>query len=100
MNFTPITTPKVVKSLFPTLTWDIPTKSKDIYLTFDDGPTPEITNWVLDNLKRFKAKATFFCIGKNVEQHPNIFQQIVKDGHSIGNHTQNHVKGWKRATKS
>ena len=100
MNFTPITTPKVVKSLFPTLTWDIPTKSKDIYLTFDDGPTPEITNWVLDNLKRFNAKATFFCIGKNVEQHPNIFQQIVKDGHSIGNHTQNHVKGWKMATKS
>ncbi|MCK0108473.1 polysaccharide deacetylase family protein [Flavobacteriaceae bacterium S0825] len=100
MNFTPITTPKVVKSLFPTLTWDFPTKSKDIYLTFDDGPTPEITNWVLYTLKQFNAKATFFCIGKNVEQHPNIFQQIVKDGHSIGNHTQNHIKGWKTTTKS
>ncbi|WP_347923023.1 polysaccharide deacetylase family protein [Pontimicrobium sp. SW4] len=99
MNFTPITTPKVVKALFPTLTWNISTSKKDMYLTFDDGPTPEITHWVLETLKQFNAKATFFCIGKNVEQHSNIFQQIVKDGHGIGNHTYNHVKGWKTKTK-
>jgi len=100
MNFTPVTTPKVVKSLFPNLIWDIPTKSKDIYLTFDDGPTPEITNWVLKTLKQFNAKATFFCIGKNVEHHPSIFQEIIQDGHGVGNHTHNHVKGWKTNTKS
>ncbi len=100
MNFTPIATPKVVKSLFPTLTWDIPTKSKDIYLTFDDGPTPKITSWVLDTLKKFDAKATFFCIGKNIETHPSIFQQIINDGHAVGNHTYNHVKGWKTKTKN
>tara|TARA_R110002073_G_scaffold56835_5_gene144366 strand:+ start:14452 stop:15105 length:654 start_codon:yes stop_codon:yes gene_type:complete len=95
MNFTPITTPKVVKALFPTLIWDISTTTKDIYLTFDDGPTPNITNWVINTLKQFNAKATFFCIGKNIEKHPSLFQQIIKHGHGIGNHTHNHVKGWK-----
>lgn len=95
MSFTPTTTPKVVKSLFPTLVWDISTNSKDIYLTFDDGPTPKITHWVLDVLKQYNAKATFFCTGKNIEKHPNIFVDIVNEGHSIGNHTYNHVKGWK-----
>ncbi len=100
MSFTPITTPKVVKSIFPTLIWDIPTKNKDIYLTFDDGPTPEITNWVLDILKQFNAKATFFCIGKNIEKHPDIFQNVLSKGHAIGNHTYNHVKGWKTKTKN
>lgn len=100
MKFTPITTPKVVKSLFPTLLWDIKTNSRSIYLTFDDGPTPEITNWVLETLKQYNAKATFFCIGKNIETHPNIFQTIVKDGHAIGNHTFNHVKGWKTSVDS
>ncbi|TJY31714.1 polysaccharide deacetylase family protein [Pontimicrobium aquaticum] len=99
MSFTPITTPKVVKSLFPTLVWDIPTKGKDIYLTFDDGPTPKITNWVLDTLKQYNAKATFFCIGKNIEEHPDVFKNIISEGHSIGNHTYNHVKGWKTKTK-
>ena len=100
MNFTPITAPKVVKSLFPSLIWDIPTKSKDIYLTFDDGPTPEITNWTLQTLKHFNAKATFFCIGKNVEKHPDIFQNILNEGHAVGNHTFNHIKGWKTSTNS
>ena len=95
MNFTPITTPKVVKALFPTLIWDITTTTKDIYLTFDDGPTPNITNWVINTLKQFNAKATFFCIGKNIEKHPSLFQQIINHGHGIGNHTHNHVKGWK-----
>ena len=69
-------------------------KQKTIYLTFDDGPTPKITKWTLDTLKQFNAKATFFCIGKNVENHPKIFNQIIADGHSIGNHTHNHLNGW------
>lgn len=99
MNFTPITTPKVVKALYPNLTWEIPVNSKVIYLTFDDGPTPEITNWVLEILKQYDAKATFFCIGRNVAQHPEIFQQLIKEGHGIGNHTYNHLKGWRSKTE-
>ena len=69
-------------------------------MTFDDGPTPEITEWVLDNLNKYNAKATFFCIGNNIEKHPNIFKQILKNDHSIGNHTHNHLKGWKTQTTS
>jgi len=68
---------------------------KTVYLTFDDGPTPEITEWTLNKLKQFNAKATFFCIGKNVKNHPEVFQQIIDEGHSIGNHTNNHLNGWK-----
>jgi len=77
----------------------MPSKEKTIYLTFDDGPTPEITNWTLKTLKLHNAKATFFCIGKNVENHPNIFKNILIEGHVIGNHTNNHIKGWKTSTK-
>lgn len=72
---------------------------KEIYLTFDDGPTPEITNFVLKELKKYSAKATFFCIGKNIKNHPEIFKQIIDDNHSIGNHTQNHLNGWKTKTQ-
>ena len=71
---------------------------KVVYLTFDDGPTPEITSWVLDELKKYNAKATFFCIGKNVEQHPDLFNHILAQEHAIGNHTYNHLNGWE--TKS
>jgi len=95
MNLTPVKTPLVVQKLFSQYTWEIASDTKDIYLTFDDGPTPEITNWVLDLLKQYDAKATFFCIGKNIEIHPEIFQDIMHDGHTIGNHTYNHIKGWK-----
>ena len=98
MNLTPVTTPKLAKSLFPDLLWDLPSKKKVIYLTFDDGPTPIITNWTLDVLKQYNAKATFFCIGKNIEEHPSIFKRILTEGHSIGNHTHDHVKGWKTKT--
>jgi len=98
MNLTPVTTPKLAKSLFPDLVWDLPSKEKVIYLTFDDGPTPIITNWTLDILKQYNAKATFFCIGKNVDEHPSIFKRILNEDHSIGNHTHNHVKGWKTKT--
>ena len=99
MNLTPVKTPLVVKKIFPQYTWEIFSNTKEIYLTFDDGPTPEITNWVLDLLKQYNAKATFFCIGNNIEKYPNIFQNIINNGHAIGNHTYNHIKGWKTSTK-
>ncbi|SEP77350.1 Peptidoglycan/xylan/chitin deacetylase, PgdA/CDA1 family [Hyunsoonleella jejuensis] len=100
MPITPVKTPRVVKSLFPDYTWDIETTEKEIYLTFDDGPTPEITAWTLDVLKQYDAKATFFCIGSNVEKHPGIFKNILKNGHAVGNHTQDHMKGWKTPTET
>lgn len=90
-----VKTPKILKRLFANLTWDVSTNEKDIYLTFDDGPTPEITKWVLDQLNKYNAKATFFCIGKNVAEHPGIVQNIIANGHSIGNHTQSHANCWK-----
>jgi len=99
MNLTPITTPKLAKYLFPDLVWDLPSKENVIYLTFDDGPIPKITDWTLDVLKQYNAKATFFCIGNNVEKHPALFKRIISEGHSIGNHTQNHLKGWKTKTE-
>lgn len=100
MGLTPVKTPKVVKSLLPNYIWDIPSDKKEIYLTFDDGPTPEVTEWVLELLKTYNAKATFFCIGNNVEKYPSVFQAVVKEGHFIGNHTYNHLKGWKHKTKA
>lgn len=98
MDFIPIKTPRIAKKVFPNYVWDIPTDKKVIYLTFDDGPTPEVTNWTLAILKQYEAKATFFCIGNNIEKHPDIFQNIIQEGHGIGNHTHNHVKGWKAKT--
>lgn len=95
MPLIPARTPRFIKKLFPNYVWDVPTSEKVIYLTFDDGPTPEITHWTLDVLKQYKAKATFFCIGSNVEKHPEIFNNILKNGHAIGNHTDDHLKGWK-----
>lgn len=98
MKITPTKTPFVVKKLFPDYIWEISTNKKELFLTFDDGPTPDVTDWVLDELKLFNAKATFFCIGNNVRQHPQLFNRILKEGHSIGNHTFNHIKGWKTKT--
>jgi peptidoglycan/xylan/chitin deacetylase (PgdA/CDA1 family) len=100
MTLTPIKTPLVAKKMFPNYIWDIPTTEKVIYLTFDDGPTPNITNWTLDILKQYHAKATFFCIGDNIEKYPDIFQKTLNEGHAIGNHTQNHIKGWKTKAKA
>ncbi len=99
MTLTPIKTPMLVKRMFPNYIWDIPTTSKTIYLTFDDGPTPEITSWTLNILKQYNAKATFFCIGSNIEKHPSIFQDVINNNHAIGNHTYNHIKGWQTKTK-
>ena len=94
-----IKTSKFIKKIFPNYIWDIPNEENKIYLTFDDGPTPEITEWVLEQLKQHQAKATFFCIGKNIDKHPSLFSRIINEGHFIGNHTFNHLNGWKTATK-
>ena len=81
--------------LYPTLTWRIPTTEKQLYLTFDDGPVRGPTDFVLETLSKNSIKATFFCIGDNVRKHPEVFKNVVAQGHVIGNHTFNHVKGWK-----
>ncbi|MEZ4803348.1 MAG: polysaccharide deacetylase family protein [Gelidibacter sp.] len=102
MIIVPVKTPSLVKKIFRSYVWDIKTKTdeKILYLTFDDGPTPEITDWTLDVLKQYNAKATFFCIGNNIEKYPTIFQRIHNEGHSAGNHTLNHCRGWKTKTKA
>lgn len=94
MNLIPVRTPKLLKGIFPKYIWNMPQDQKIIYLTFDDGPTPEITHWTLNVLKEYNAKATFFCIGNNIEEHPQIFSEILKEGHAVGNHTFSHPKGW------
>lgn len=78
------------------MTWSLPAEETPvIYLTFDDGPIPEITPWVLDTLKAYKAKATFFCVGENAVTQGEILNRIKNEGHAIGNHTHNHLNGWK-----
>lgn len=89
-----IRAPKIIKNLFPTFIWNFPDRTQEIFLTFDDGPRPEVTPWVLDQLDKYNAKATFFCIGKNVELFPNLFQEVKRRGHAVGNHSYSHVKGW------
>ena len=79
---------------YPTLTWHKNRKEKTIYLTFDDGPIPVVTPYVLNTLKKFNAKATFFCIGENIDKYPEILADVISEGHKIGNHTYNHLKGW------
>lgn len=79
---------------FPGARWRIPSmEGKSIYLTFDDGPIPEVTPWVLDHLDRYGIKATFFCVGENVLKHPHIFKELLERGHRVGNHTHHHIKG-------
>lgn len=90
-----IKTHAVIKRWFSNYVWDIPNNNKNVYLTFDDGPTPELTEWVLETLREHEIKATFFCIGNNIKQNPEIFKQVVAGGHTIGNHTFNHLNGWK-----
>ena len=93
-----IKTPILLKFLFRNWVWGLSSKEKVLYLTFDDGPTPEITEWTLNELKKYEAKATFFCIGKNIGEHPEIFQKIIEENHAVGNHTNNHLNGWKTKT--
>lgn len=86
------------KVFYPSLLWKIPVKQKILYLSFDDGPIPEITPWVLEILKDYNAKATFFCVGENITKHPEVYEQILAEGHRTGNHTYNHIKGWETST--
>ena len=90
-----VKTPLLIKKLYPECLWDVKTNENIIYLTFDDGPTPDVTSYVLDELKKYNAKATFFCIGKNVKEHFDIYKRIIAEGHKPGNHTFNHLNGWK-----
>jgi peptidoglycan/xylan/chitin deacetylase (PgdA/CDA1 family) len=90
-----IKTPWWLKRLFPSYMWNIQTKEKELYLSFDDGPHPVATPFVLKQLKQYNALATFFCIGKNVVAYPDIYKQVLNEGHSVGNHTFNHLNGWK-----
>jgi peptidoglycan/xylan/chitin deacetylase (PgdA/CDA1 family) len=100
MAFFMIKVPKIIKLLFFNQVWNIPNSENTIYLTFDDGPTPEITERVLEILDKHHIKATFFCIGDNVRKHPEIVQKILSKQHSVGNHTYSHLKGWKTPTKT
>ncbi len=88
----------IVKKIFSKYMWSEKQNEKVVYLTFDDGPTPQITDWVLQQLQQYNAKATFFCIGKNVGEQPEIFQRLLESGNAIGNHTQNHINGWRSST--
>lgn len=92
-----VKTPALLKWFYPGLTWNKSRSERIIYVTFDDGPIPEVTPFVLQILKEFHAKATFFCIGDNVQKHPEIFEEVKAGGHSIGNHTFNHLHGWDTA---
>ena len=92
-----VKTPWWLKKIYPNYLWSIDTKKKLLYLTFDDGPHPEATPFILNELKKYNALATFFCIGKNVVAHPDIYKRMLDEGHTVGNHTQNHLNGWKSA---
>jgi peptidoglycan/xylan/chitin deacetylase (PgdA/CDA1 family) len=94
-----IAVPGILQRLCKKLMWKGSGKGKVVYLTFDDGPTPKITTWVLEQLELFNAKATFFCIGKNIVANANIVDQVIAGGHALGNHTFEHLNGWKTKTK-
>lgn len=94
MAFYTIKTPWLLKKFYPGCTWTINTSEKVLYLTFDDGPHPEATSFVLETLASFKAKATFFCIGKNVMEYPDLYKRVINEGHRVGNHTYHHLNGW------
>lgn len=90
----------IFRKLFPSYLWKVDTRLKEIYLTFDDGPVPEVTEFVLDELARYGAKATFFCVGDNVVKHPAIYERLLSEGHSVGNHTFNHLNARKVDSES
>ena len=95
-----IKTHPLVKFIFPRYIWDFKTEEKVVWLTFDDGPIPEVTEWVLAQLELYHAKATFFCIGDNIQKYPAIFNKVTAAGHNVGNHTFNHLNGWKTQTSA
>jgi peptidoglycan/xylan/chitin deacetylase (PgdA/CDA1 family) len=94
----PVKIPSIIQPFAKDLLWKVDTQEPILYLTFDDGPTPGVTEEVLKTLSEFNAKATFFCLGKNVEAHPELYEQIKAAGHTIGNHSYNHPDGWKTST--
>jgi peptidoglycan/xylan/chitin deacetylase (PgdA/CDA1 family) len=89
-----------LKWFYPTLTWHKSRKEKFVYFTFDDGPIPVVTPFVLNTLKKYNCKATFFCIGDNIAKHPSILSDVIADGHTVGNHTYNHLNGWNSSNKN
>ena len=89
-----VTTPKFIQALFPSLVWRKETLDKKIWLTFDDGPTPEVTPWILSVLKKENVKATFFLVGQQIEEFPELVGAIIKGGHTIANHSHSHKNGW------
>lgn len=92
--------PGILEKISNDLIWKIPSAEKKIYLTFDDGPIPDLTEYVLDILDDFEAKATFFCVGDNIRKHHEICKKVIEKGHVIGNHTFNHLKGWSTKNNS
>lgn len=90
-----VKTPGLIKTIFSSFIWSVPTSASTVFLTFDDGPIPEVTPWVLDLLLEYNMKATFFCVGDNANKYPELLKRITKEGHSIGNHTYHHLNGWK-----
>lgn len=95
-----VKTPKVIDRVYPHFLWRINSKEKQLFLTFDDGPTPEITPWVIAQLEKYGAKATFFCVGSRLEQHPDIVEQLLAEGHQLANHTYAHEHGRRTDTES
>ncbi|MBL7965630.1 MAG: polysaccharide deacetylase family protein [Prolixibacteraceae bacterium] len=91
--------PGFITALFKEATWRMDKTRQVVYLTFDDGPIPEVTPWVLDLLRKENIRATFFCVGENVSRYPEVYQQILDDGHSVGNHTYNHWQGLKKSNR-
>ena len=94
-----VKTPLFLQYLFNCFIWKIKSNNKEVFLTFDDGPIPVVTELILDILKRQQVKATFFCVGENIQKHPNIYKRILQEGHQTGNHTFNHLNGWKTTQK-
>lgn len=95
----PSKTPALISRYFKQYVWQKPNTENRIFLSFDDGPIPVVTPWILDVLEKYNIPATFFCVGENISKHPEIFKQILNQGHAIGNHTYNHLKGWKTSKK-
>ncbi len=85
---------KLVRKIFNAATWKEQTPLNEVFVTFDDGPIPEVTPWVLDEADRWNAKITFFCVGENAQKHPDVLQEVIRRGHKVGNHTFNHIKAW------
>jgi peptidoglycan/xylan/chitin deacetylase (PgdA/CDA1 family) len=96
----PARPPKLLQSLLPQCFWSLPNKQNKIYLTFDDGPTPEVLPFILKTLDTYKIPATFFCVGENMQKHPDLVKEMQKRNHVIGNHTFNHISGWSTKSKN